>query len=101
MTSLQDSAAIGSFSDIGEKSPSTHVRGCVVADRVRVLINPEEPEASLFVNVTFPESIFEQSYFFRISAVMSDSSVILQDMTYNNWGAFSRGCLYTKEYLQT
>ena len=89
------------FRDIDHNVPSAHVPGCLVSDRIRLQVRPEDDEDPLVVNVTFPESIYEQSYFFRVYAVLSDSSVILQDRTYDNWGASSRSCQYAEEYLQT
>ncbi len=92
---------INMFGDIDNKAESAHVPGCLVSDRVRIRVNPQNSALPVVVNVTFPESIYEQGYFFRVSAVLSDSSVILQDQTYDNWGASSRSCQFAKEYLQT
>jgi hypothetical protein len=107
---------INMFGDIDNNTESAHVPGCLVSDRVRIRVNPQNSALPVVVNVTFPESIYEQGYFFRVSAVLSDSSVILedqtpsgdqtpsvilQDQTYDNWGASSRSCQFAKEYLQT
>lgn len=88
------------FSDLVYGS-NIYVPGCVRSKRVRILMKPHAHETYVYTNVTFPASIYEQSYYIRISAVLSDSSVILQDQTYDRWGASSRGCAYAGEYLQT
>jgi hypothetical protein len=77
----------------------------IVSNRVRIMLaTPKSKLAN--VNVTFDEeksgSIFVQKYFIRVSAVYSDGSTILQDQTYDLWGAFARGCEpVTASYLQT
>ena len=88
------------FSDLVNGS-NIHVPGCIRSNRVRIQTNLRTADTYAYTNVTFPESIYEQSYFIRISAILSDSSIILQDQTYDRWGAYSRSCAYAGEYLQT
>jgi hypothetical protein len=100
-TLIHASDEINLFRDIDHNAPSGYVPGCLTSDKIRVRVSPTDSAAPLNINVTFPESIYQQSYYFRVSAILSDSSVILQDQKYNNWGAFSRGCQHAKEYLQS